>query len=79
MGGGRVGYRDNILVIDDSSLAPPPKGAHRAVWLVRRDSATDAVQDSIPLGPANGAVFLWHVRGSLHFLGMYLTLSRQAR
>jgi len=50
-GRGRVAYRDNILVIDDSALARPPEGYYYATWLVKRDSATNAVEDSIPLGP----------------------------
>lgn len=50
-GRGRVAFRENVLVIDDSALARPPEGYYYAAWLVMRDSTTNAVEDSVPLGP----------------------------
>lgn len=50
-GRGMVGVLGNVLIVDDSALSRPPRGYYYATHVVRRDSATNNVIDTIFLGP----------------------------
>jgi hypothetical protein len=49
-GRGRVLFRDRLLQVLDSSLSRPPVGFYYGVYGIRRDSATNAVKDTVYLG-----------------------------
>lgn len=50
VGRGRGDFLGRVLTLDDSALARPPVGYYYAAALVKRDSATSAVTDTLDLG-----------------------------
>ena len=51
-GRGTIGFRKNVLIVDDSALSKPPKGYYYAMSFLKTDSTTGAVGtgDTVMLG-----------------------------